>query len=330
MSDLKSLKIEIEKLTEQVKLLQAKSDSSDFITIKNDIKNCNLSLNDREQYQRNWCVRVTGLSVPRDFIQKYGVDGACLRHVYDTLVRPTLECSTPDKVAEHNLTSDTKLESQIDFVPGLFSVLENAHFLGGPTRSKNNKDLLLPPTIICRFKSRYLRNLFLRLKRNHMPTPSDAEVTRGIKYYSVTPDLTRHNHYLLTNLKRDDRVKAAWSIDGHIRFCLLADEKIKYQVQDVFSPVEDIISSCVTAASNVAGNLTTLVKRRGTERSDSGENILTADDGERSGSDRRSSPGRSGSRSPVQAELRGGRRLPPPVGTRRPGFRAEVETSKKK
>ena len=163
-----------------------------------------------------------------------------------------------------------------------------------------------------------------------MPTPSDAEVTRGIKYYSVTPDLTRINHHLLTDLKRDARVKAAWSIDGHIRFCFLADEKTKYQVEDVFSSLEEIISSCVTAASNIAGNLTTLVKSRGTERSDSDENVLTADDGGRPGSDRRSSPGRSGSRSPVQAELRGGRRLPPPVGTRRPGFRAEVETSKKK
>ncbi len=112
-----------------------------------------------------------------------------------------------------------------------------------------------------------------------MPSPSDAEVTRGIKYYSVTPDLTRANHHVLTNLKRDARVKAAWSIDGHIRFCLLADEKTKYQVEDVFSSVEEIISSCASAALNAAGNLTTLVKGRGAERSGSGENILTAEDG---------------------------------------------------
>ncbi len=137
MSDLKSLKELVDKLTEKVKLLEANSDSVDFNTLKSEIKNCNSSLNDREQYQRNWCVRIMGLSVPRDLIQKYGVDGACMRHVYDTLVRPTLECSTPDKVAELNLTSATQLESQIDFVPGIFSVLENAHFLGGPTRSKN-------------------------------------------------------------------------------------------------------------------------------------------------------------------------------------------------
>ena len=326
MSDLKSLKDLVDKLTLQVNSLQTKCDSADYSSIKSDINKCKISLNDREQYARNWSVRINGLSVPRDLIQKYGVDGGCLRHIYDKVIKPTLICSTPEKVAELNLNSGTQLEPQIDFVPSLFSVLENAHFLGGPTKSKKSKGLLLPPAIICRFKSRYFRNLFLRLKRNHMPLPSDAEVARGISYYSVTPDLTRDNHLLLTNLKRDSRVKAAWSIDGHIRFCLLSNDKIKYQVNDVYRSVEDIISSCATAASNTADIITSIVKQRG---SSDNENSSTADESSRRASRNGGGlPERNGSRSPVQAELRGGRIHPPPVGTRKPGIRAEVETSK--
>ncbi len=340
MSDLKSLKVIVDNLVEQVKTLQENCDISDIQSLKSDISECRASLNAREQYARNWCVRISGLSVPRELVKTYGVDGGCMRHVYNKLVKPTLECSTPNKVEELNLET----VAQLDFVPGLFSTLENAHFLGGPTKSRKNKDLLLPPAIICRFKSRYLRNLFLRLKRNHMPTPTDAEVTRGILYYSVTPDLTRSNHNLLTNLKRDARVKAAWSIDGHIRFCLLANDKIKYEVKDVFSPVEDIIASCATAGLKSAENLTSIVKKRGTD----GDNMQTPDESGESGEEREisgspggtgsrspggtgsRSPGRTGSRSPVQAEMRGGQRQPPPIGSRRAGTRAVVDTNKKK
>ncbi len=324
MSDLKSLKAIVDQLVTQVKTLQDTCDLSNISNLKSDLSACKSSLNDREQYQRNWCVRIAGLSVPKDLVRKYGVDGGCMRHVYNTLVKPTLECSTPNIIEELNLDA----EAQLDFVPGLFSTLENAHFLGGPTKSKKDDKLLLPPAIICRFKSRYLRNLFLRLKRNHMPTPTDAEIARGISYYSVTPDLTRTNHFLLTNLKRDERVKAAWSIDGHIRFCLVANDKIKYQVRDVYSSVDAIITSCATASLKSAENLTSLVKKRDSD------NTLPTDVSSEEREDSRST-GRTGSRSPggrspVQAEMRGGQRLPPPIGSRRPGFRAVIDNNKKK
>ncbi len=164
-----------------------------------------------------------------------------------------------------------------------------------------------------------------------MPTPTDAKIARGIKYYSATPDLTRTNHFLLTNLKRDDRVKAAWSIDGHIRFCLVANDKVKYQVRDVYSSVDDIITSCATACLKSEENLTSFVKKRDSN------NVLPTDvsSEDREDRDDSRSTGRTGSRSPggrspVQAEMRGGQRLPPPVGSRRPGFRAVVENNKKK
>ena len=47
-----------------------------------------------------------------------------------------------------------------------------------------------------------------------MPKPTDADVAKGISYYSVTPDLTRLNYQVLSSLRQDSRVKSVWSIDG--------------------------------------------------------------------------------------------------------------------
>lgn len=258
MSELTKLKESIDLLREQVKTLQSRLDVSEsknprdlnvlIDNLNKDNKWCKLSLNNREQYVRNWCVRIVGLSVPQSYIDNYGVDGGCIRYIYERLIYPTLLCATPDEIKELGLDA----VPQLDKVPEMFQVLENAHFLSSGPRSKNNKKVILPPVIIARFCSRWMRNLFLRLKRNHMPKPSDAEVARGISYYSVTPDLTSTNHHLLANLRSDSKVKSVWSIDGRIRFCLESDHKTVYQDNDVLCPVEAILASCPAA---VQGNL---------------------------------------------------------------------------
>ena len=50
MSDLKSLKVIVDKLVEQVKTLQENCDMSDIQSLKSDISECRTSLNAREQY----------------------------------------------------------------------------------------------------------------------------------------------------------------------------------------------------------------------------------------------------------------------------------------
>lgn len=262
MSELTLLRKSVDELRAELKILYKRLDTAEaknplIDDLESDSRWCKISLNNREQYVRNWCVRIVGLSVPQHYIDKYGVDGGCMHFIYERLIYPTLLCATPDEIKELGL--DTY--PQIDKVPEMFQVLENAHFLSAGPRSKKNKKLILPPVIIARFNHRYLRNLFLRLKRNHMPKPTAAEVASGITYYSVTPDLTSTNHHLLANLRSDIKVKSVWSIDGKIRFCLESDHKTVYQVNDVLSTVQAILESCVRAEQGNLDRVTSLIGR---------------------------------------------------------------------
>ncbi len=47
----------------------------------------------------------------------------------------------------------------------------------------------LPRTIIIRFLSRYVRNLYLRNKRDFLPKPITAEKTIGVKYYPTPSNM---------------------------------------------------------------------------------------------------------------------------------------------
>ena len=363
MGDLNVLKKAIDSLTAQVKMLQKQIVSSDFSkqdsdlsiainNLKSDFSFCKNSLNEREQYPRNWSSRFSGVSIPKDYIEKYGVDGGCMRYLYETLIKPTLECTTPEKIQELNLSSIPQLAK----VPKMTSVIENAHFLGGPTKSKKNSNLLLPPSIICRFSSRWVRNLFLRLKREHMPKPTDADVAKGISYYSVTPDLTRLNYQVLSSLRQDSRVKSVWSIDGRIRFCLVKDQKIVYQVNQVLSSTAEILKSCASASNNSFDNATSLVKKRVAGNQEDSSQVTsqeTSQETSRETSKETSQETRREtsletsretsqetsqetsrenrrvlSRSPVAAEMRAGRRQAP-IGTRN-SARAEIETNQNK
>ena len=174
-----------------------------------------LYCNSNEQYARNWAVRIHGLSVPSDLVKKVGADEACMTTAYNAVIEPVLRKLTPKPEV---LDVNTKWgPEKLDCVPKCFDLLSNGHFVG---RKQNNQ----PRTIIIRFVSRYMRNLFLRYKRQYMPNPTAAEATMGVKYYSAYPDLTARNHKYLLALKEDARVKAAWAFDGNIRFSL-ADSK---------------------------------------------------------------------------------------------------------
>ncbi len=179
------------------------------------ISKLELYCNSNEQYVRNWAVRIHGLSVPSDLVKEVGADEACMATAYNAVIEPVLRKLTPKPEV---LDVNTKWgPEKLDCVPKCFNLLSNGHFVG---KKQNNQ----PRTIIIRFVSRYMRNLFLRYKRHFMPNPTAAEATMGVKYYSAYPDLTARNHKYLLALKEDARVKAAWAFDGNIRFSL-ADSK---------------------------------------------------------------------------------------------------------
>ena len=197
-----------------------------FIVMKEDI-------NQREQYARNWCVRINNLFVPKYLIKRYGIDGACMLVAYTKLIKPVLQKSMPD-VQDADWGDST--------VPSLHSVLENGHFLG-KAKKVTGTNIDLPRTIIIRFKSRYWRNLYLKNKRKFLPQPSKEDQDKyNFQYYFVNPDLTKKNHSFLMTIKKDSRIRAAWTIDGKFRFILHSNPNKTYYAVDTLASIDEIIA----------------------------------------------------------------------------------------
>ena len=91
------------------------------------------SLNDREQYARSWSMRCLNIAIPADSKSDTRVVMQC---VYDTLIYPILE--------------GARRAGSIQTVPTYDALLEKAHILPGKAGAK---------PVICRFYSRYWRNL---------------------------------------------------------------------------------------------------------------------------------------------------------------------------
>ena len=212
-----------------------------------DLYHC-LQDNAREQYARNWSIRINGCMVSDEDMLEYGHPRACMNAVYSKIIKPVLakSCPKPESAPEDAIYG-TKV---LDRVPHCLDLLSTAHYIGPAKNSKTDDNVLLPPAIIVRFRSRYMRNLFLRTKRQFMPQPTVAEVTAGIKYYSAYADLTKMNHKVVTKLKADDRVQSVWTNDGKIRFSLKSNPKMVHHVPDISYDTATIITSAVASTIN--------------------------------------------------------------------------------
>lgn len=238
--------LKFEKLLKDVEELRSRMDkkSRDFNNLKHSFdelksryektdKHCVSGDNDREQYSRNWCLRFFGISVRQEDIDELGLDIACMIAVYNTVVKPVLSMAS---------------EKVLPVIPPWYVLFENGHFVGQAVESKNNPGVMLPRTIIIRFSLRWQRNLFLKLKKDHMPKPTDAERVKGIEFYSASPDLTKLNHSVKRRLGMDQRVDKVWSVDGRLRFTLVND-KFVFKVECVLDTNDQIIFSAVKQKS---------------------------------------------------------------------------------
>ena len=189
--------------------------------------------NEREQYCRNWSLRFFGINVEQGDINELGLDVACMITVYKRVVKPVLECA------------DKKI---LPAVPEWFDLLENGHFVGKSFKSKRNPSLFLPKPIIIRFTKRWQRNLFLRLKKDHMPSPTELEMEAGVEKFTATADLTTRNYKFMKLISDDARVDKVWTLDGKIKFTLVQDlqkQKYVHTVSCILDSVDKILDSAV-------------------------------------------------------------------------------------
>ena len=191
-------------------------------------------MNNTEQYTRSWCVRIKGLSIPKYLVEDVGINAACMQYTYDKIFFPVLKHAVDDKV--------------LGGLYGFDSVLENGHFIGRGETTRDGR--FIPPTIIIRFSKRLHRNTFLRYKRNYMPSPDVNDARFGVKYYSVTPDLTKINRSILHNLKQDERVQSAWSRDHRLFFSLKINPKVKHFISSIHHSPSQLIQRAMYTLQN--------------------------------------------------------------------------------
>ena len=189
----------------------------------------------REQYARNWSIRINNLVVPLELISRLGLSLAVMYTAYRTLIGPVLL-----KTINNWRGLDGFLPRR---VPDLLDLLENGHFLGD-TQKVQGSGVDKPRTIIIRFISRWWRNLFLKNKRKYLPKPSHAECVKyRISYYFVTPDLTKLNFKYLMCLKHDSRVKSTWTQDGNFLFKLHSTFEKIWFVSDTLKSLDEILAN---------------------------------------------------------------------------------------
>ena len=182
------------------------------------------SLNEREQYARNWSMRILNVPIPKE---SEADTRFVMTTVYDMLLFPILE--------------GARANGDIDHVPDCDTLLETAHILPGKTDSSK--------PIIARFYSRYWRNLVFRNWKDFAPREAGnaaasntrSSSSKGAKMkFPFFEDLTRATFKKLADIKKQEQVTSAWTVNGSIRFKIKDCNNI-YRVSNINESFNDIV-----------------------------------------------------------------------------------------
>ena len=193
---------------------------------RDELKELKVAVNDLQQCSRLSYLRVFGVGVSEDEVNRVGQDKAVTSKVYEKILEPLLR--------------GAKSRGLIPTVPSLDSVLTEGFRSGRPSEDEQGRSI--PPPLVVKFASKQIRDAVLRCKKEFMPSPTHADKAAGVKRYALVEDLTRPTHQLFRALVDDKRVGAVWTVDGKIRFTKCDDESKK--IHKVFSPfatVEDLM-----------------------------------------------------------------------------------------
>jgi hypothetical protein len=170
-------------------------------------------LNDKELHGRSWSIRVNNIQVQDETNNR-----AVMQAVHTELIAPIL--------------AGAVAAGEIESVPSCTSLIEIAHILPGKGARK---------PIIVRFFSRYWRSLLFKHRRDHAPREAATNNDRpGRMKFPFYEDLTRATFKQLKSFQNDDRVTAAWTVSGVIRFKIDGDDKV-YRVSSVHDTIDDLI-----------------------------------------------------------------------------------------
>jgi hypothetical protein len=211
MEEFQSLKAELKTVKQENSKLKdtVQQQADEIADLRNDI-------NERELHARSWSIRVNNIPV-QDGMETS--NKAVMQAVHSELLAPIL--------------AGAVASGEIASVPSCDSLIEIAHILPGKGARK---------PIIVRFFSRYWRSLLFKYRKDHAPREAAASGDRpGRMKYPFYEDLTRATFKQLRGIQEDERVTAAWTVSGVIRFKIDGDDSI-YKVTNVYNTVDDLVS----------------------------------------------------------------------------------------
>jgi hypothetical protein len=188
------------------------------LRVKNvEVKQLKQKVNDIEQHNRSYNIRVFNLPIEGDKADTRNV----MRQVFNKLLSPILQGAVE--------------RGRLHSLPGAEVLLETAHILPG----KEGK----PNPIICRFFNRYHRTLVLQLKKDFAPRIATTGTNRLPPYlYQIFEDVTADTFRMMRTISNHPDVTACWSSGGHLRYRIKDSDTI-HRVSSVYDTIEDIIKS---------------------------------------------------------------------------------------
>jgi hypothetical protein len=199
------------------------SAESKITKLETEVKQLKEVINHREQQSRILCIRITNLPVADDEINGPDPSAAAAKLAYERVIRPLL--------------SAAKTKGKISSVPTLPNVVSKAFRVAKPSAAAP------PPPIIVHLVSPHLKTVIFTMKKEAMPRLSDTERAQFQKRLLLSEDLTPPTFAFLKQLKSDERVSRAWTVDGQIRFIKEGDtNNFVHKVRSVFNTIDSLFT----------------------------------------------------------------------------------------
>jgi hypothetical protein len=199
------------------------SAESKIVKLESEMKQLKETVNYREQMTRSLCVRIVNLPVADDEVNGPDSAAATAKLSYERVIRPLLTAA--------------KTKSKISSVPNLSNVITKAYRLAKQSTSSP------PPPIIVHLISPNIKSILFIMKKEAMPRLSDAERAQYQKRLLLSEDLTPPTFAFFKQLKGDERVSRAWTVEGQIRFIKANDpNNFIHKVRSVFNPIDSLFT----------------------------------------------------------------------------------------
>ena len=123
-------------------------------------------------------------------------------------------------------------------MPFVGNTINSCYWIGAASAKANTGS---PPPLIVKLLSSETRINILNCKREATFGPNQAEKELGIKFFSISEDLTQPAYKKLKELKSHEDVEKVWSYEGRLQF-MLKGSKTVHKVFSVDDDVDTIFS----------------------------------------------------------------------------------------